>query len=173
MAINAVSYSNNYACSGASLISEETRRKLLALGIDPSMATSESQAKTLIEKAQKTTQTNQSQTGQTVQTSEAQSTGEESSERELISKAKSLGSKMGLSFSDNATLDEMLSEISSKISEVLNSNGNESEKSQYMQYNTELGMIKEGYSVVKQNENNVLMSMNYSADINKVLLGLQ
>ena len=54
MAINAMSYiANNYCCSGNALISEETRRKLIALGIDPSTVTSEAQARALIEKAEK------------------------------------------------------------------------------------------------------------------------
>ena len=170
MAINSIGFLNSYSCSGNALISEETRRKLIALGIDPSLATSEAQAKVLIEKARKTSKTEQPQTSKNTETAKSNAN---TSERELISKAKILGEKMGLSFSEDATLEEMLTTIASKISGVINSDGNNTEKSKYMEYNAELNTIKEGYSVTKQNENAVLMSMNYNSDINKILLGLQ
>ena len=54
MAINAMSYvANSYCCSANALISEETRRKLIALGIDPAPVTSEAQARALIEQVEK------------------------------------------------------------------------------------------------------------------------
>ena len=50
-----ITYSlNKYQCFASSLISEETRRKLIALGIDPSTVSSETQAKILIAKAEGT-----------------------------------------------------------------------------------------------------------------------
>lgn len=53
MAINIINFSNGYSSSGMALISEETRRRLIALGIDPAIVTSESHARTLIERAEK------------------------------------------------------------------------------------------------------------------------
>ncbi len=49
MSVNSIGYVNSYNFLCTSTLSEETRRKLIALGIDPSMVTSEAQAKILIE----------------------------------------------------------------------------------------------------------------------------
>lgn len=54
MSLNSVS-SNLYFCVySAQKISDETRRKLIALGIDPNTVTSEAQAKALIAQVEKT-----------------------------------------------------------------------------------------------------------------------
>ena len=101
MAINPSSFINSYFGAGNSLISEETRRKLIALGIDPATVTSEAQAKILIQNVQKA--------------------------RKM--EAENLSS----------------SEIDTK---------------------------EQNSEVVKINENFILQSMNFEANINKIILGL-
>ena len=49
MSINSIGFSNAYLCFSGSSLSESTKRKLIALGIDPSTVQSESQAKAIIE----------------------------------------------------------------------------------------------------------------------------
>ena len=49
MSVNSIGFPNSYLCISGSSISEETRRKLIALGIDPNTVYSESQARAIIE----------------------------------------------------------------------------------------------------------------------------
>lgn len=49
MSINSIGFQNSYLCISGSSLSEATKRKLIALGIDPSTVHSESEAKALIE----------------------------------------------------------------------------------------------------------------------------
>ena len=90
-----------------------------------------------------------------------------------MKKAKELATKMGLNLQGNLTLDEILKTISEEINTVLNSEyTDKSKRDLYKQYNTELGAIEQSYKVTKENENAVIMSMNMSANINKMILGL-
>lgn len=50
MSINSVGFSNSYICFCGSSITEATRRKLIALGIDPSTVSSEAEARAIIER---------------------------------------------------------------------------------------------------------------------------
>lgn len=49
MSINSVSFINSYSYCAGSPLSEATKRKLIALGIDPSTVHSEAEAKALID----------------------------------------------------------------------------------------------------------------------------
>lgn len=49
MSINSIGFQGSFICFSGSLLSEATRRKLIALGIDPSTVKSESEAKAIIE----------------------------------------------------------------------------------------------------------------------------
>jgi len=164
-----VSYSlNTYHSFSSSLISEETRRKLISLGIDPSTVTSESQAKIIIEKAEGT-----HQAATTKKTSSLISDKNiYLSEGELIKKAKELANKMGIQISKDLKLDDILTLIAQNIQKALNSNPEVSVKSKYIEYNNELNSIKTGYSTITQNEKAIIMSMVYNANINKMILGL-
>ncbi len=145
----------NVSCIGTfvqagQVLSETTRRKLLALGIDPSSVTSESEAKLLIENAQskrqavnKTENTN----SKTVCTSES----------ELITRAKQLASKIGVTVKENSSIEQILSDLSSKINRT---------------YQGELDTIRNEYNTVKQNQNSMYAMLNMSANVNKVVLGL-
>jgi len=170
MAINASSLINSYFGAGNSLLSEETRRKLIALGIDPSTVTSEGQAQIIIQNAQKA---RKAEIENLPKQPEKVCSGSVSSEIELMKKAKELATKMGLNLQGNLTLDEILKTISEEINTVLNSEyTDKSKRDLYKQYNTELGAIEQSYKVTKENENAVIMSMNMSANINKMILGL-
>lgn len=168
MELNALSYINGYHSFEQALISEATRQKLIALGIDPSIVTSESQAKTLIEKVEQTRKTERFEEIKTADSKVKVST----SEQDLICRAKNLADKMGIHLTKDLSLDEILTIIAKEIEMVINSDIGEGTKAKYIEYNAELKSIKDGYSVVQSNENAVMNSMNYAAQINKMILGL-
>lgn len=164
MSINLVSSIGNYGHSHSKL-SEELRQKLLALGIDPSCVSSDAEARILIENIL-----------QTQITTEVKSTKSEDfccGEQELISRAKNLASKMGITLSNNLTLEEMLEKISRRLNEKISvAANNEKELSLIKSCQSELSAIEREYSVVKQNEKAMFASMNFNANMNRMILGL-
>ena len=168
MELNALSYINGYHSFEQALISEATRQKLIALGIDPSLVTSESQAKTLIEKVEQSRKTERVEDMK----SDDNSANASNSEQVLICRAKDLANKMGIHLTKDLSLDEILTIIAKEIEMVINSDIGEGTKAKYIEYNAELKSIKDEYSVVQNNEKTVMTSMNYAAQINKMILGL-
>lgn len=166
MSVNSLASLGGYCISGVSTLSESTKRKLQALGIDPSCVTSEAQAQSLI---------NAAQTRQQVQKANNESNSKNtcSSEAELISRAKSLASKLGVSVSNNSPLTEILSSISSKINSLSNQSSTEGYNIQKLQqFQAELYSIQNEYSTVKQSQNSMYTAMNLTANMNKFSLGL-
>ena len=164
MSMNGVSLFGNYAVSGQhTKLREETKRKLQALGIDPTSVTSETQAQTLINAAQQKQQIQKTN-------NESNSKNTCSSELELISRAKNLASKVGVSVSSTETLTEILENLSSKINAIsIRENSNNKEKQQYQ---AELSSIQNEYSGLKQTQNSMYTAMNLTANMNKLALGL-
>ena len=107
MSINSIGQLGSYGGGGfgSGGISEETRRKLIALGIDPRTVTSEAQAQALIQNAIKIRKS--SNTPLPINVCQG--------EQELISKAKRLASKMGITVSNTMPVEEILKLISDKI----------------------------------------------------------
>ena len=166
MSVNSLASLGGYCISGVSTLSESTKRKLQALGIDPSSVTSEAQAQSLI---------NAAQTRQQVQKANNESNSKNtcSSEAELISRAKSLASKLGVSVSNNSPLTEILGSISSKINSLSNQSSTEGYNIQKLQqFQAELYSIQNEYSTVKQSQNSMYTAMNLTANMNKFSLGL-
>lgn len=164
MSMDGVSSFGIYSVSGQhSRLSESTKRKLQALGIDPTSVTSEIQAQTLINAAQQKQQVQKA-------TNESNSKNTCSSELELISRAKALATKMGVSVSSNESLTDILSNLSSKISSL--SGQKDADTKELQQYQAELSSIQNEYSSVKQNQNSMYTAMNLTANMNKFALGL-
>ena len=153
MSVNSIgqlgSYGGGFGFYGG--ISEETRRKLIALGIDPGTVTSEAQAQILIKNAIQMRKS--AKIPLPVNINQGQ--------QELISKAKNLASKMGIIVSGNTPLEQILTAIADKI-----------QKGGYDEFQPEFTALKESYETVKKNENAMFASMNYTASINKMMLGL-
>lgn len=170
MGINPASLINSYFGAGNSTLSEETRRRLIALGIDPSTVNSEAQAQIIIQnvlRAKKMEAENISAKPESIQQNCC------AGEIELMKKARELAQKMGLQLANNLTLDEILKAIAAQISNVLNSDTTDkSKKDLYEEYNQDLAAIDKSYEVVKNNENALILSMNMNANINKMILGL-
>lgn len=156
MSINSIGTQVNYesynSYSTTSSLSEETKRKLLALGIDPKTVTSEAQAQILIENAVKIQKT---------QNLTPSVKCECSSSNELMTRAKKLASKIGIVTNSSMTLEEMLKLISDKI-----------EKDHLTQYKTEAQNLGCDINNLTSHENSMYAAMNYSANLNKMMLGL-
>lgn len=160
MSINGVSSLGGFFLSSQSAISEETRKKLLALGIDPSSVTSEAQAQMLI-----AAELQKQQVAQT--TNESSSKNTCSSELELLTRAKNLAKRIGVSVSSNQTLKEILDKISAKIDSL------PSNQQEVKQFSEELDSINNEYNSVVQNQNSMFTAMNMTANLNKLMLGLK
>ena len=153
MSVNSIGQLGSYGGGGfgGGGISEETRRKLIALGIDPRTVTSEAQAQMLIKNAIKIRKSAKIPLPVNICPCE----------QELISKAKNLASKMGIKVSSATPVEQILKAISDKI-----------DKGGYDEYKGEFASLEEKFRQVKQNENNMFASMDYNAILNKMMLGL-
>lgn len=145
-------------------MSEETKAKLTALGIDPSTVSSESEAQSIIAQAETISQMSEQSNEQ------ASSSG---SEQDLISKAQELADKAGVSVSQTDSLDEMCAKISAKIENLTEQCGTDAAKLSTIQgYSQELANINARYAQVQTNQQSMFAAMNMISVSNKYALGL-
>ena len=158
------SISSSYITQSSDTLSEETKAKLTALGIDPSTVSSESEAQSIIAQAEAAAQIEE-QSGEQASSS--------SSEQDLISKAQELADKVGVSLSQNDSLDEMCGKISAKIESLTEQCGTDAAKLSTLQgYSQELANINAQYAQVQTNQQNMFAAMNMLSVSNKYALGL-
>lgn len=151
MSVNSIGQLGSYDGGFGGGISEETRRKLIALGIDPRAVTSEAQAQMLIKNAIQVR----------ISAKIPLPINVCQGEQELISKAKSLAAKMGIKVSLSTPVEQILKDISDKI-----------DKGGHDEFKPEFASIEEALRKVKQTENDMYASMDYNAILNKMMLGL-
>lgn len=166
MPISRVTSSANnsfFGCVSGSRLSEETIRKLRRLGIEPSTVTSEAQAQALITKLEQKLE----QVHKTANSSNAQQAT--SSEAEMIAKAKALAAQVGVSVSSSESLSDIFSKISKKLESI--TKGGDSLK-EVKGYKSELSSLEDEYSTIQQSQNSMYSAMNYTANMNKYILGL-
>lgn len=166
MPISGVTSSANnsfFGCVSGSRLSEETIRKLRRLGIEPSTVTSEAQAQALITKLEQKLE----QVHKTANSSNAQQAT--SSEAEMIAKAKALAAQVGVSVSSSESLSDIFSKISKKLESI--TKGGDSLK-EVKDYKSELSSLEDEYSTIQQSQNSMYSAMNYTANMNKYILGL-
>lgn len=152
-----------FGCVSGSRLSEETIRKLRQLGIEPSTVTSEAQAQALITKLEQKLE----QVHKTANSSNAQQAT--SSEAEMIAKAKALAAQVGVSVSSSESLSDIFSKISKKLESI--TKGGDSLK-EVKGYKSELSSLEDEYSTIQQSQNSMYSAMNYTANMNKYILGL-
>ena len=160
MSINSVSSIGSFTgCQGSNL-SEETKRKLRELGVEPSTVANEFQAQQLI----KTLEQKLEQVHKSASFGNARkaTTGE----AELIAKAKALANQVGISVSSTDSLSDIFSKIKAKINTI------EAQGQDIKAYKSELSALEDKYSTVQQNQSSMLSAMNYTASLNKYMLGL-
>lgn len=160
MSINSVSSIGSFTgCQGSNL-SEETKRKLRELGVEPSTVANEFQAQQLIKiLEQKLEQVHKSASFGNARKA---TTGE----AELIAKAKALANQVGISVSSTDSLSDIFSKIKAKINTM------EAQGQDIKAYKSELSALEDKYSTVQQNQSSMLSAMNYTASLNKYMLGL-
>lgn len=158
MNINSINYQNYQPLSfdSSNNLSANTRQTLIALGINPDSVSSEEEAKALI--IQLLTQ--KVQIAKFPQTNTNYSSGSE-----IISKAKSLAAQAGVNIDTETSISKMLQTLTDRIS--AHSKTPEKEK-----YQSQLKEIEREYSLMEQNEKSMYSSMNYTAELNKMILGL-
>lgn len=152
-----------FGCVSGSRLSEETIRKLRRLGIEPSTVTSEAQAQALITKLEQKLE----QVHKTANSNNAQQAT--SSEAEMIAKAKALAAQVGVSVSSSESLSDIFSKISKKLESI--TKGGDSLK-EVKGYKSELSYLEDEYSTIQQSQNSMYSAMNYTANMNKYILGL-
>ena len=152
-----------FGCVSGSRLSEETIRKLRRLGIEPSTVTSEAQAQALITKLEQKLE----HVHKTANSNNAQQAT--SSEAEMIAKAKALATQVGVSVSSSESLSDIFSKISKKLESI--TKGGDSLK-EVKGYKSELSSLEDEYSTIQQSQNSMYSAMNYTANMNKYILGL-
>ena len=152
-----------FGCVSGSRLSEETIRKLRRLGIEPSTVTSEAQAQALITKLEQKLE----QVHKTANSNNAQQAT--SSEAEMIAKAKALAAQVGVSVSSSESLSDIFSKISKKLESI--TKGGDSLK-EVKGYKSELSSLEDEYSTIQQSQNSMYSATNYTANMNKYILGL-
>lgn len=160
MSINSVSSIGSFTGCQSSNLSEETKRKLRELGVEPSTVANEFQAQQLIKiLEQKLEQVHKSASFGNARKA---TTGE----AELIAKAKALANQVGISVSSTDSLSDIFSKIKAKINTM------EAQGQDIKAYKSELSALEDKYSTVQQNQSSMLSAMNYTASLNKYMLGL-
>lgn len=160
MSINSVSSIGSFTGCQSSNLSEETKRKLRELGVEPSTVANEFQAQQLIKTLeQKLEQVHKSASFGNVRKA---TTGE----AELIAKVKALANQVGISVSSTDSLSDIFSKIKAKINTM------EAQGQDIKACKSELSALEYKYSTVQQNQSSMFSAMNYTASLNKYMLGL-
>ncbi len=161
MSINSINLNLGFiSFEQASNLTQKTKQTLLALGIDPKSVSSETEALALINKI----------LSQRVQLAKSTKTKSENcAEFEIISKAKSLASYAGITLKESVPIDKMLQKISDKLESI---SQKDADKLGIENYKKELRDLKNKYSELKEKENTMISSMDYNANLNKIILGL-
>lgn len=155
--VSASSSSNQKTSS----LSEETKRKLEALGITVTDNMTESQAASLINSAQQKENDN-SQNGQ-----------RQDSQSDVRADAKSLAQSMGISVSEDADADEILNDIGEQIEVMLEgAEKNPSILSTISSYLSELTNLDDRYETLQSQQQAVFAALDTVSNNNKLALGL-
>ncbi len=163
MSINAISssmaVSSAYTTKSTEL-SEETKAKLQALGIDPSTVSSESEAQSLIAQVEAMSQSDQARPN--------------SSDQTLLTKAQALAEDVGVQYSYKDNLDDLCEKISQKIEQLASQYGNDGAKMSILEdYQRELSSIDSRYSTEIDKDDSIFNAMNMISVSNKYALGLK
>ncbi|MFA7658481.1 MAG: hypothetical protein WCY19_03515 [Candidatus Gastranaerophilaceae bacterium] len=159
--VNGTNSANGSSTSTA--LTAATKAKLEALGINTKNITTEAQGQTLLKTAQVKTEAMK----------KAKDSQKNSSKNSLKTEVKSLASEVGASISDNDTIDGILNKISSKISELRQSAGDDKVKlAEIQQYQSRFEAVSSQYSDRQAAQAQLSGSMNGLANLNKIYQNL-
>lgn len=161
------SIGSGMAMSGAYItpsnqLSEATKAKLEALGIDPTTVTSEAEAQSLIAQVESMSKTDKArpQSG--------------SSDMALLTKAKELAEDVGAKVSERDNLDDICKKISEKIEQLAQQYASDPvAMNKLADYQRELSSIDSRYSSKIDTQDSIFAAMNMISASNKYALGLQ
>lgn len=163
--INALNASTSISCAysiKSNQLSEETKAKLQALGINPTTVSSEAEAQSLIAQVEAMSKTDQAR---------PQSN---SSDQTLLTRAKDLAEEVGVKVSQTDTTDEICEKIAQKIEQLVAQCGNDSSQmSNIEEYQRELASIDSRYSTKIDSQESIFAAMNMISASNKYALGLK
>ena len=159
--VNAGSTAASEVLTKKSSLSNETKAKLEALGIPVTDGMTESEAQSKISQAEAQ---KQSQNGGQQQNS---------SESEILSRAKTLASQVGVTVSSDADISEILDDIGAELETLLEeAEGNPTRLSTLSSYLNELMTLDEQYSSIQSSQQGMYAAMNMVSTSNKISLGL-
>ncbi len=159
--VNAGSTAASEVLTKKSSLSNETKAKLEALGIPVTDGMTESEAQSKISQAEAQ---KQSQNGGQQQNS---------SENEILSRAKTLASQVGVTVSSDADISEILDDIGAELETLLEeAEGNPTRLSTLSSYLNELMTLDEQYSSIQSSQQGMYAAMNMVSTSNKISLGL-
>lgn len=163
MSVNPVS-NMNFASSASSVqkLTDATKKKLEYMGVDTSNIKTEAQGQTELKAAiQKELQ-------------KAQATNHGGSEAMIKAQAKDLAYQIGAPVSNNQKVGDILTKVSSKITELKQVAGTDETKlSKVFQYQSQYDAIASSYSNMQVARNQIATGMDGLANYNKTLLGLK
>lgn len=149
-------------CVKSNELSEETKAKLQALGIDPTTVSSEAEAQSLIGQVESMSKTDQAR---------PQSN---SSDQSLLTRAQELAEDVGVKVSQRDTTDEICKKIAEKLEQLAAQYGNDSAMMSTIQdYQRELAGIDSRYSKTIEPDKSIFAAMNVISASNKYALGLK
>ncbi len=156
--ISALGSSNNSSSSKTSNLSEETIRKLEALGIDVDSVSSETEAKKLIaeEEAKKSSSV------------EGEENNTMSEEETLFNEIKNLAQKLGITVSENDNIEDIFSKIESKLESLKENSYN----SNINVFQSEYEMLKRQFENMNSGESSILSAMDMISMSNRAALGI-
>lgn len=159
-AVSANVSANTKASSKESDLSNATKEKLAALGIN-SEGMSEAEAQMIIQQSQ---------------TEEKSNTGENkenSTESEILSDAKSLAAKVSVSVSTNDDISDVLDNISTKLeSMVEDAKNNPTHLTNVTTHFLELESLDSQYNNMQNSQSNMYAALNMVSSYNKLSHGL-
>lgn len=159
-AISSLIIGKTSSYSKKSGLSQETIRKLSALGIDISSVSSESDAKKIIEEeeAKKSSDTD----------NESENKQNTSDEEALLNDIKNLARKLGISINQNDKIDNIFDEISSNIDEMKNNSYN----SNLNVFISEFDLLKTQFKNMYSGDSSLLSAMDMLSKTNRASFNL-
>ena len=169
LSVNSVN-SNNFSVSSSSSqkLTEETKSKLQALGLDPSKYTTEAQGQKALTEAQAAQNSQAAQAG--AQHQHAPHGGESSIKAEV----QALAAQIGIPVGSKDKISDILANVSEKISELKASAGNDPTKlAQVNSYQSQYTAISGEIAQKQSSESKLTGSLQGLANYNKIALGLK
>ncbi len=158
-AITSILASNASTSTKGANLSEETIGKLLSLGIDIESVSSETEAKKLIEEAEKEKKSSNDE-----ESDKKDTTAEEN----LYNDIKNLARKIGINVNKSENIEDIFDKISQKLDEFEENSYN----SNLNVFQSELDILKRQFKNMYSGESSILSAMDMISKSNRAALGI-